>query len=349
MELGAEAREIIARLGAVDLARPHLDKLRVEAALQAHLAALGQPARPVVWLKSVSDAVNVVRSDAARDAARDAAWVAARDAAWVAAWDAAWSAAWSAAWDAAWSAAWDAARAAAWDAARVAARVAAWYAAWDAAWDAARVAACERVELIERPFVDAFEAGLGMFWITPRLILALPQPTLQISGGRDGRLHCETGPAAVWPNGDRYWFWHGVRVPQAVVEQPEQITPRTILGERNSEVRRVMIERFGWERFDVTVKAQVVDHDERWGTLLRWPDFNNEKTLALRVVNRSPEPDGSYRRYVLPVHPELRPLPDPERGETAFGPRQALTALNAVASTFGMTGEEYAARLGAES
>ena len=188
-----------------------------------------------------------------------------------------------------------------------------------------------------------------MFWVTPSIILAMPQPLLQVEGGANARLHCENGPAVTWPDGERHWFWHGVRVPRLVVEQPARITPGAIVDERNAEVRRVMIERFGWERFDAAVQAEVIDHDERWGTLVYWPTRGHEPTLALRVVNRSPEPDGSFRRYVLPVHPQLRPLPDPERGEMAFGTPQRLTALNAVASTFGMLGADYAARLGAES
>jgi hypothetical protein len=59
---------------------------------------------------------------------------------------------------------------------------------------------------------------------------------------------------------------------------------------------------------------------------------------VIEVVNRSPEPDGTYRHFFLNVHPELRPmLPD-----RSFGPPQRLTARNAVASTFGLSGAEYA-------
>ena len=64
--------------------------------------------------------------------------------------------------------------------------------------------------------------------------------------------------------------------------------------------------------------------------------------LFLEVVNGSAEPDGSFRRYVLPIDDECRPLPDPESSDDEFGEPQELTALNAVASTYGMTGKEYA-------
>jgi hypothetical protein len=63
--------------------------------------------------------------------------------------------------------------------------------------------------------------------------------------------------------------------------------------------------------------------------------------LMLEVENRSPEPDGSYRRFLLRVHPELRAILD----DGGFGPEQAPTVRNAVASTFGVAGEEYAPQI----
>lgn len=56
------------------------------------------------------------------------------------------------------------------------------------------------------------------------------------------------------------------------------------------------------------------------------------------VANSTPEPDGSHKSYFLRVHPECRPM----LANGAFGAAQALTARNAVASTFGLRGPEYA-------
>ena len=152
-----------------------------------------------------------------------------------------------------------------------------------------------------------------------------------------GRLHCLAGPAVRYPDGWSIYAVHGVRVPENVVMRPEQITVTAINAERNSEIKRVMIERLGWDRWSAECGAAVIDHDDRWGTLKRGGDV-----LFLEVVNGSAEPDGSFRRYVLPVDDECRPLPDPESGDDEFGEPQKLTALNAVASTYGMTGKEYA-------
>ncbi len=75
------------------------------------------------------------------------------------------------------------------------------------------------------------------------------------------------------------------------------------------------------------------------GALLRLPPIPGEQEplLLVRVTNSTPEPDGSFKDYVLRVHPECRPILGPDR----FGAPQELTALNAVASTFGMRGSEY--------
>jgi hypothetical protein len=55
------------------------------------------------------------------------------------------------------------------------------------------------------------------------------------------------------------------------------------------------------------------------------------------VINATREPDGSFKRYWLRVHPELRPL----LADNQFGPAQAPTVRNAIASTFGLIGEQY--------
>jgi hypothetical protein len=98
-----------------------------------------------------------------------------------------------------------------------------------------------------------------------------------------------------------------------------------------------MIERFGWDRYAAECGAKIIDQDEKYGTLYG----RNGVAEFLKVVNGSPEPDGSFRNYILPVAPSCEPLPDD--GSTELGEPQKLTALNAVASTYGLTGREYAA------
>ena len=117
--------------------------------------------------------------------------------------------------------------------------------------------------------------------------------------------------------------------------------------------RVLHIEYMGWEQFYEMMKRlrsnhmTMVDKDD-YGTLYRVL-MMNQQFIIVRVKNRTPEPDGSYRHYVIPVDNRCRPLPDPNKPHERHGAPQELSALNAVASTFGMRGKEYAALLGAES
>jgi hypothetical protein len=64
----------------------------------------------------------------------------------------------------------------------------------------------------------------------------------------------------------------------------------------------------------------------------------------VKVINSTPELDGSSKPYFLRVHPEARLLL-----KDGVGDAQKLTPLNAVASTFGLTGEQYLKQLVAQS
>jgi hypothetical protein len=85
----------------------------------------------------------------------------------------------------------------------------------------------------------------------------------------------------------------------------------------NQELRRVALERIGWERFLATANAQIRQQDDYgklWATKV-WID--GEQVQLVEVVNATAEQDGSRRRYLLRVPPTTR------------------TAREAVAWTFG--------------
>jgi hypothetical protein len=135
------------------------------------------------------------------------------------------------------------------------------------------------------------------------------------------RLHCEDGPAVAW-GGWSIYAWHGVRVPEFVIERPETITAERVHAEPNQEVRRAMIERIGWDVYLFRTKAQPVQSD-RYGDLYHLDVAGAPATVVL-VTNSTPEPDGHYKRYGLMVPDNVR------------------TAHEGVAATFGVTTEEYA-------
>ena len=171
-----------------------------------------------------------------------------------------------------------------------------------------------------------------MWWPWKRFVMVCDRPKEIHIEQRQGahRMHNEAGLAISWRDGWGLYFVHGVRVPAVVVEHPETITVQQILAEPNAEVRRIMCEQMGWERFVADAGMRLVDE---------CPDpANAPHTLALydipvqvfeapvRVLlctNASPERDGTRRRFGLTC------------------PAEVSTALDAAGWTFGLSGSEY--------
>jgi len=136
------------------------------------------------------------------------------------------------------------------------------------------------------------------------------------------RLHSRDGMCLKYADGWGGYSLDGVRVREQLVLKPETITIDEILAERNVEVRRLMIDSFGLERFLNESGAELVSED-KYGSLyykeVSWFSGN----AILKVRNSTAEPDGSYKDYFLSVPPTLK------------------SAHDAVAWTFGMNASEY--------
>jgi hypothetical protein len=176
----------------------------------------------------------------------------------------------------------------------------------------------------------------GWFWPMEKICLVTDRPQ-HLARDDQGRLHCEARAAIEYRDGWGVYSWHGVRVPDWIILHPERITADLIDAEENAEVRRVMMERFGFDKYLLDGKAETLDHEEGVGTLYRKDIPGDEPLVMIHVINSTPEPDGSRKRYTLRVHPECRPL----LANNELGDRQKLTARNAIASTFGLTGKQY--------
>lgn len=160
--------------------------------------------------------------------------------------------------------------------------------------------------------------------------------------GRDAenRPHSDDGPQIAWRDGWKTYAIHGVRVPGWLVEHPERITVEVIDREQNQELKRIMIAKFGLAKY--AAAGTVIDEDvDQLGfprrLLRRAMNDGSPDLMMVHVKNSTLEPDGSRKDYFLCVHPQLRPLLGDKLGEP-----QKLTCRNAVASTFGLRGEEYA-------
>lgn len=148
-----------------------------------------------------------------------------------------------------------------------------------------------------------------------------------------GRLHSENGPAAAYADGFQIHAWHGVTIPATkthIIENPSAITVQQIESETNSEIRRVMIDRYGPARY-VTDSGAIVVHELpsdhaliglRTARLLRKEVRDDEPIIYADLLNSTPEPDGTVKRYMLRVDP------------SAYGGEAARNVHAAAASTW---------------
>ncbi len=157
----------------------------------------------------------------------------------------------------------------------------------------------------------------------PELLLVDPQ----------NRPHNLDGPFCRWRDGSAIYAVNGTFVPAWTIEQPERVTPEAIRQERNSEVRRAMVKIYGhhnkganWlaDLGAVEVDRCAADHATvglRDCALWRVTDDDGEYHFV-DMLNSTPEPDGSVKRYVLAVNGAL------------YGGRAGREAPAAWASTF---------------
>ena len=98
--------------------------------------------------------------------------------------------------------------------------------------------------------------------------------------------------------------WRGVPITPQIAFFPETLTGAEVLAEPNTEVRRVMIERVGFEKFLREVNAEVIDKDRDPGgerRLLRVPLADDEPIVVVSVICPS-----TGRQYIVRVPPTMR-------------------------------------------
>ncbi|QMU78707.1 hypothetical protein GXW83_26365 [Streptacidiphilus sp. PB12-B1b] len=185
----------------------------------------------------------------------------------------------------------------------------------DAAWLSA---------LAEAPELDglARTAAAAGWWWPYRDVVLLTERPIALHQDEPGRLHCADGPALAFPDGFALHAWRGMPVPAGFLDRLAALTAADIRTEANAELRRVMLEYYGYERYLAESGATPVHRDET-GVLWRIELPGDEAVVTVEVVNSTPEPDGSHRVYWLRVPPRTR------------------TAREGVAWTFGLTAEEY--------
>lgn len=186
----------------------------------------------------------------------------------------------------------------------------------DAAWLAAFDGRSDRLEPLARVAAHA-----GWWWPYRNVAVICERPS-QLHRDEAGRLDNGEGPALVFPDGFALHAWRGMPVPAAFLRELTALTPERIREEDNAELRRVMLEHYGYDRYLAESQAQPVHRDDT-GVLWRIALDDDEDVVMVEVVNSTPEPDGTRRTYWLRVPPATR------------------TAKEGVAWTFGLDADVY--------
>jgi len=163
----------------------------------------------------------------------------------------------------------------------------------------------------------------GWWWPYENVCVISERPTsVSWETGTDTpRIHCANGPAILTRDGHEVYAWHGIRVPARVIMNPETITTEEIDKEANVEIRRVLLERYGMERY--LCEMEIVAEDEVGQLYRREHPISGDPLLIVKVINSTPEPDGTYKTYTLPV------------------PAEITTPREGVAWTFGLEANKY--------
>ncbi len=151
------------------------------------------------------------------------------------------------------------------------------------------------------PFVDAVEAGLFCYWVTPTKVIALTLPVMRIEDERLHELHADGQPAVQWSGWECYYFWHGTEIPQkygAVLSG--EWRSQWLLEEPNAELRRVLIQGIGYDRIVQELQAVEVDTWREYSLLKIQADIDIEPIHLLKMTCPS-----TNHIHVLRVPPNL--------------------------------------------
>ena len=154
------------------------------------------------------------------------------------------------------------------------------------------------------------------------------EPPVDIKRDGQNRLHCPDGPAVLWRDGYKNYFWHGVSAPDKLLETPEQITRDDFIREQNAEVRRAYMEKLESGRFFQLMDMDIIDRDK-----VGRGEYAKEYTLY-----RTKEPDpvaGEHIQFVNVI------CHSTEREYLLCVPPGIDNVYSAVAWTFSKTASDY--------
>jgi len=139
-------------------------------------------------------------------------------------------------------------------------------------------------------------------WIFPfeNICLVCDRP-LHISFDSANELHAEGEPAIAFADGYSLYFHHGVKLPEKYGKvRPDLWQAEWLLSESNAELRRVLIERIGYDRICQQLQAVKLDTWQEY-TLLKIDNADVEPIYLLKMTCPS-----TGHIHALRVPPDVR-------------------------------------------
>ena len=140
-----------------------------------------------------------------------------------------------------------------------------------------------------------------------------------------GALHKDDGPAWISPTrviwyqngrkhgldadifGTIHYYFDNIRIPPHYYTKPETLTVEEVLGHSNAEVRYVGMKSIGMEKVMNHKKSKVIHRDDSKGQILfKISGIFEEPVAYVKVVNSTPEKDGSSKDYYICVPPDMK-------------------------------------------
>jgi len=160
---------------------------------------------------------------------------------------------------------------------------------FDASYDSIIAIGAEQKEMkkelgIYLPILEAFEAGLWLYFFSNGGICYLPIPKIYMNASK--QLHRVDGPAIETDEDGRYYL-NGVAVAKSLVMTPaEKLDPKMIFAEKNAETRREIVRKIGMERIVLKCGAKSIDKQGGY-ELMEFDIGDNLKRPYLKMQNPS--------------------------------------------------------------
>jgi hypothetical protein len=74
-----------------------------------------------------------------------------------------------------------------------------------------------------------------------------------------GRLHSDKGPALEYSDGYCLYMHKGIEVTQQIIDSPETLTIEQIDSQSNAEIKRIMMEKYGWGKYLKSSGSVLID------------------------------------------------------------------------------------------